>query len=304
MQKRQNEMFGYLLIFVTGVLWGTIGIFVKEMAKCGADALTISFLRVALAFVVMFVVTVARSGLHSFQIDKRSLLFGALLGIVCQGIYNIFYSYAVVLAGVSISAVLLNVAPAFTMAISVILFSEKLTSWKVLALLINIIGCALTVTGGKFSIETISIMGVFCGIGAGICYAMTAIFGKFAMAEADSFVISTYSYLFAALLLFVPAKPWTMQVDLSLLRILAIGLLLAMIPTALAYVLYYIGLSFITETSKVPIVASAEPIVGTVLGVMLYHENIDVISAVGIFLVLTSIVLMNKKTEKKIAYSQ
>ncbi|MDO5784212.1 MAG: DMT family transporter [Eubacteriales bacterium] len=304
MQKRQNEMFGYLLIFITGVLWGTIGIFVKEMAKCGIDALTISFLRVALAFVVMLVVTIARSGLHAFRIDKKSLLFSALLGIVCQGIYNIFYSYAVVLTGVSISAVLLNVAPAFTMIVSVLLFSEKLTSWKVLALLINIIGCTLTVTGGKFSIETMSVMGILCGIGAGICYAMTAIFGKFAMAEADSFVISTYSYFFAALLLFVPARPWTMQVDSKLLHIIVIGLLLAIVPTAFAYVLYYIGLTFITETSKVPIVASAEPIVGTVLGVMLYHEHIDAVSVVGILLVLTSIVLMNKKAEKKVSYSQ
>lgn len=304
MQKRQNELFGYLLIFITGILWGTIGIFVKEMSKCGADALTISFLRVALAFAVMLVVTIARSGLHSFRIDKRSLLFSALLGIVCQGIYNIFYSYAVVLAGVSISAVLLNIAPAFTMVISVLLFSERLTVWKVVALLINMVGCTLTVTGGNFSIQTMSVVGILCGVGAGICYAMTAIFGKFAMAEADPFVTSTYSYFFAALLLFAPAKPWTMQADGSLLRVLIIGLLLAMIPTALAYVLYYIGLTFITETSKVPIVASAEPIVGTILGVMLYHEHMDAVSAMGILLVLASIVLMNRKTEKKISYSQ
>lgn len=304
MQKRQNELFGYVLIFITGVLWGTIGIFVKEMSKCGADALTISFLRVALAFAVMFVVTIARSGLRSFRIDKRSLLFSALLGIVCQGIYNIFYSYAVVLAGVSISAVLLNIAPAFTMVISVLLFSERLTAWKVVALLVNTVGCTLTVTGGNFSIQAMSVMGILCGVGAGICYAMTAIFGKFAMAEADPFVTSTYSYLFAALLLFVPAKPWTLQTGESLLHILLIGLLLAMIPTALAYVLYYMGLTFITETSKVPIVASAEPIVGTILGVMLYQEHMDAVSAAGILLVLASIVLMNRKTEKTISYSQ
>ncbi len=303
MEKKQNEMFGYLLIFVTGVLWGTIGIFLKEMARCGADALTISFLRVALAFAVMFVVTMIRCGLRGFRIDKKSLLFSALLGMICQGIYNIFYSYAVVLAGVSISAVLLNIAPAFTMIVSVMLFSEKLTGSKIFALLINMVGCTLTVTGGTFSVDAISVVGILCGIGAGICYAMTAIFGKFAMAKADPFVISTYSYLFAALLLFVPAKPWVLQVNASLLRIIAIGLLLAIIPTALAYVLYYIGLTFITETSKVPIVASAEPIVGTVLGVMLYHEKMDAVSIGGILLVLISIVVMNRKTKKEVSCS-
>lgn len=303
MEKKQNEMFGYLLIFVTGVLWGTIGIFLKEMARCGADALTISFLRVALAFAVMFVVTMIRCGLRGFRIDKKSLLFSALLGMICQGIYNIFYSYAVVLAGVSISAVLLNIAPAFTMIVSVMLFSEKLTGSKIFALLINMVGCTLTVTGGTFSVDAISVVGILCGIGAGICYAMTAIFGKFAMAKADPFVISTYSYLFAALLLFVPAKPWVLQVNASLLRIIAIGLLLAIIPTALAYVLYYIGLTFITETSKVPIVASAEPIVGTVLGVMLYHEKMDAVSIGGILLVLISIVVMNRKAKKEVSCS-
>ena len=294
-----KERFGYLLVFVTGILWGTIGIFVKEMSKCGADALTISFLRVALAFAVMFVVTGARSGFRAFRVDKKSLLFSALLGVVCHGIYNIFYSYAVVLAGVSVSAVLLNIAPAVTMLLSVWLFCERLTGWKLFALLINIVGCTLTVTGGSFSVQTISIAGILCGVGAGVCYAMTAIFGRFAMAKADSFVISTYSYLFAALLLVAPAKPWTMQADASLLRIIVLGLLLAVIPTALGYVLYYVGLSMITETSKVPVVASAEPIVGTVLGVMLYQEQINAVRMAGILLVLLSIACMNKKEETK-----
>lgn len=295
MKENGHSLQGYVLVFLAGLLWGTIGIFVKEMSLRGADALLISFLRVLFAFMVMLLLTVIRCGIQALKIAKKELFFCALLGIVCQGIYNIFYSYAVTLAGVSISAVLLNIAPVITLMTSALLFSEKINVWKLIAIFLNVMGCVLTVTGGHFSIQSFSVIGIGCGIGAGISYAMTAILGRIATANTNVWVSSTYSYLFAALLLLIPGRAWSMTSNSCFLQIIVIGLFLAIIPTALAYVLYYKGLSQITETSKVPVVASGETIVAALLGVFLYQEELNVISVFGILLVLISIVFMNLK---------
>lgn len=291
------EYIGYVLVFLAGALWGTIGVFVKQMQTSGANAMQISFLRVTFAFALMLVITLAKNGRKSFTVSKKALFYSILLGMVCHGIYNIFYCYAVMLAGVTVSAVLLNVAPAFTFIVSAICFSEKVTSTKIIALIINIAGCILAATGGKIDVKTVALTGLLCGVGAGICYGMTAIFGRYAAENTDPFVMSTYSYFFAALLLLLPSAPWKEIAVLTNSKVLWYGFLLALIPTAIAYVLYYYGLQRITESSKVPVIASIETVVAAILGIMIYHETIGKGNLLGIIAVLFSIYLMNRNQQ-------
>jgi len=292
---KTQEFMGYAFVFMAGALWGTIGLFIKQMQMCGADSMLVSFLRVFFAFGIMLVITLLRCGWKSFLIKRNALISSALLGIVCHGIYNIFYCYAVEHAGVTISAVLLNVAPVFTFVVSAICFSERANTKKAIALILNVIGCILAATGGTIHVETLAVTGLLCGVGAGICYGMTAIFGRFAAESTDPFVMSTYSYLFASLMLVVPARPWENAALMMNHRLLFYGMLLALIPTAIGYVLYYYGLQQITESSKVPVIASVETVVAAVLGIAVYHEMIGCLNIVGMVVVLFSICLMNWK---------
>ena len=74
----------------------------------------------------------------------------------------------------------------------------------------------------------------------------------------------------------------------------------ALIPTSLAYVLYYQGLQLIVESSKVPVIASVETVVATLIGIVIYRERLGIFSIIGVLLVLVSILLMNpsKKATK------
>ena len=242
----------------------------------------------------MAIITAAKSGIRSFIVDGKTLLSCALLGIICHGIYNVFYSIAVIKAGVTISAVLLNIAPVFTALTSLIMFAERLTPTKLFAIAVNVLGCILAVTGGDISLAGLSVTGILFGIGAGFCYSLTAIIGRIAGGKADAFVISTYSYLFAALFLALFLKP--MGTEISVNREMLIwSFLFALIPTSIAYIIYYKGVQKITESSKVPVYASVETIVAAVLGVLILHESIGIINIGGIALVIASIALMNRR---------
>ena len=298
---KSTSVRGCLLVFLSGVLWGTIGLFVKELERAGAAPELTSLLRVLFAFLAMAAACCVKYGTRALIVDKKTLLACALLGLVCHGLYNIFYSLAVTLAGVSISAVLLNIAPVFTLLFSALLFGEKLVWNKFLAIALNIIGCVLTATNGQFDIRLLSLTGILCGVGAGLCYGLTAIFGRLAAGKAEPFIMSMYSYLFAALFLALWFRPWRGMVTLNS-GILLWGFLYALLPTSVAYVLYYQGLQTITESSKVPVIASVEAVVATGIGVSLYQEQLGLCSILGVALVLVSIVVMNagprvKKTE-------
>lgn len=296
-QQKNRNFIGGILIFIGGALWGMIGPCIQIMEQLGSDSILTSFLRVAFAFVIMLVLTIARYGIRSLKIDRNALLACALLGLICHGIYNIFYSLAVNLAGITISAVLLNIAPLFTALFSWMLFHEHITSGKLLALVINIFGCVLAATGGNFSVASFSLIGIVCGIIAGLCYGLTAIFGKIAGEQSNAFVMSTYSYLFAAIFLFFFSKPWQ-SAAITNLPLLGVGFFYALVPTAVAYLLYYQGVQQMQETSRVPVLASIEMVMAGIFGVMLFHEQLHGMNLLGMALVLLSIVLMSGKTKQ------
>ena len=285
-----NNDHGAALIFLTGCLWGSIGLFIRLMSDAGASAAMISFLRVAFAFVILAVITVARSGISVFRVSGRTLLFSAALGLVCQGIHNVVYSWAVNLTGMTVSAVLMNIAPVFTAIISALCFHEKITRRKCLALVANVIGCVLAATGGQLGGALLPLTGILCGVAAGLCYALSAIFGRLAGENSDPFVVSTYSYLFAAVFLGIFLKPWAQPIHITPV-ILGLGFLYALIPTAIAYLLYYRGLQQIRESSRVPVLASMETVVAAVIGVLVLGEELSLVHYLGIAVVMASIVI-------------
>ena len=286
-----SERKGALYVLAGGALWGTIGVFVMIMARMGSSAELTGFLRMLFAFAILFVGTVWQFGWDSFRVDKRTLFACALLGLICQGIYNIFYNKAIVEIGITLSAVLLNLAPLCTMISSRILFGEVIQMRKVMAMALCMAGCALTVTGGELSMEGISLFGLLMAVGSGVTYGMTSVFGGMAGGRANAWVISTYSYLFAAVFLGIFTSPFAD--GLPSLEISVVGFLYALIPTAWAYLLYYQGVQKITENSRVPVIASVETVVAALLGVLLFGETLGPIHVLGIGMVMGSIGLMN-----------
>lgn len=285
---------GELQILSAGIIWGSIGIYVKFMQYAGAGSAWCSFLRVAFAGIIMLVAVLVRRGASAMRISRRELFICALLGLVCHGIYNIFYNISVMQTGVSMSAVLLNVAPVFTAVMSAVMFNERISRRKWLLLVVNIAGCSLAVTGGSADLSGLPVFGLICGICSGICYGMTAVIGRLASGKTDALVVSAYSYIFAALFLLI----WILFTGAECVvnaPVLGWGLLYALIPTAFGYFLYYRGVSAVSEVSRVPVLASVECIAASLIGIALFHEKIGLMNWLGIALVIISIAFMNSK---------
>ena len=289
-----TETLAVLQIFGAGLLWGLVGPLVKLMEYNGSTAASTSFIRMGFALLIMEAFTVAKFGPRSLLVDKKTLAACAALGIVSNGIYNVIYTMAIAKAGMAVSAVLLNTAPIFTTVCSVILFREGVSLLKVVALAINVVGCSLAATGGQFDVATVSLLGIACGIGSGFTYGMAAIITRIAGSSTNTYVMSTYSYLFALITIAVLFQPWSFPDSYNAATI-GYGFLLALVPTSLAYLLYYKGILKMRETSKVPIIASVEMVATAVISVIFFGEHLSLVAIVGIGMVIASIALMNLK---------
>ena len=221
------------------------------------------------------------------------------MALPIQAFYNVCYMNAIEQGGMATAAVFLYTSPIYVALLSRILFHEPLTKNKILAIIINIVGCIITVTGGDFSTMKLSVFGLVMGILAGFTYALLPILSRTGADKEDPFASAFYGQAFGALLLFFLIRPYNgigAEFNLQMLLVL-IGF--GIVPSAMGYIIYYAGISKVTETSRIPVLASVETVVAAVVGLAAFGQGLSLMKVVGIALVLCSIAVMNmvKKTE-------
>ena len=285
---------GYSLIFVAGSLWGLIGLFVTILDGMGIEAFNIAFLRTFFGSIFFVIVVILLNGIKGLIPNKTELVLAVSMGLVCQTLFNISYTVAIKTIGVATGAVLLYTSPMFVAVLSRIIFKEKVTKIKVIALLVNILGCLLTVTNGNFNALEFSIIGIAMGVLAGFLYATLTIFGKIAgNKKCNVATISLYSFVTATIILFFVGNPLGQIELLSKPKVILTAIGYGLIPTAMSYYLYMLGLSKPVEASKVPVIASVETVIAALIGVIVFSELFGIYKFIGIALVMFSVGLIS-----------
>ncbi len=290
------------LILLAGVLWGGMGVFVRKLNALGLESMEIVSLRaiVTCAFMLVFLLFYNRT---LFRIRLKDLWCFLGTGICSIVFFNFCYFKAITLTSLSVAAVLLYTAPAIVMLLSFFLFGEKLTKYKVRAILMTFAGCFL-VTGaagdlGAFLAGTASSRagpaGLLAGIGAGLGYALYSIFGRYALERGyHSLTITFYTFLIASV-----GSVLTCDFERVMQRVAVGGgvmfaLSLGVFCTVVPYLAYTKGLIYI-ENSKASVIASVEPVTATLTGVLMFHEKLTLEGILGILLVLGAIAICGKE---------
>ncbi|NLJ89680.1 MAG: EamA family transporter [Clostridiales bacterium] len=291
--ENRRTLKGYLLIFLSGVFWGLGGYFVTQMSNTGISSLMTAFSGHFLSLLPLLIYLLAKKGINGLKISKKGLFYSFLLGSLTKGIFKLANDTAITLVGVATASILMYLAPLFTALMSMVFFKEKLRKYQHFALVINLLGCILMVTGGNFTALSISGIGLTLGIISGFLYALNTILGKLATSGDDPETMTFYMLLFSATTMALFAKPW-LHLDLFTNKTFIFwGLLNSLSTGLIANLLYLRGLSMNVDASKATIIASGEVIIATLSGVILLSENIGIGGFFGIVIMLISIVLMN-----------
>lgn len=288
-----------LYIIVAGTLWGIISIFVNQLRIIGFNSMQVVSIRVLFsALVLVFYLLLKDRQQLKIKLKDIPLFIGTGVGSII--FFNYCYFEAIdIIGGASIPALLLYTAPIFVMILSVILFKEKITKKKLISLVMTFLGLAL-VTGAFSSSDKISIFALLLGLGSGLGYALYSIFGKFLVDKYSAIIITTYTFVVATIFS-VPFSGIVQNFDLliSLKGILS-ALALAVVSTVLPFLLYTKGL-YGMEAGKASILATVEPFVATIVGVLFFKETMTSFKIIGMLLVLLAIIILNvnkKSTDK------
>lgn len=291
---------GYMLIMLAGCMWGTTGVFSRVMyTYLGGTSSTAAFYRM-LGAVLLMGIYVALRNPKDLRLDKGTVKLAAFQGLTTGCLFSLAYISAIGYLGMSTAAILLYTSPVYVIIISRIMFGEEIGPNKIIAVMINLLGCALTVTGGSFQLKGLSIVGILLGLGAGLCYSMLPICGRLAAGRIKPETITFYSMVFGLIFLLIFAQPWKNQsLHLADWRLILWSLLCGLVTTALPFTLYTYGMSIISEPSKGPVLASLENVSASVLGVILFGEFMNGWKVGGILLVFFSIIVVNRKETGK-----
>ena len=293
----RSESLCALYVAIGATLWGIIGIFTRFLYNSGLSAMQITFTRCLVTLIVMFLVILIIDR-KLFKIDPKDIWMFIGTGLFSIVFFNVMYFTTQQMVSLSTASVLLYTAPCFVMLMSMVLFKEKLTKLKMLALILAFIGCIFT-TGLGFGDMNI---GILYGILAGFGYALYSIFGKYALKKYSLLTILFYTFLIATLCLLpfcdLPYVMDTCSDSGILLNIIGLGI----ISTILPYYFYTQGLKGM-DAGKASIIAFIEPMVATILSLII-GDPFGIMNVIGIALILGSVILLSKGSDNTTASAQ
>ncbi len=287
-------MMGSILIIIAGCFWGSMGIFVRRLGTYGFSSIQIVSIRVTLA-AMLFALVLYIKDRKGFKISFRDIPLFLGLGFGSILFFTICYFTAITMMSLSAAAILLYTSPVWIMLMSILFFHEKLNRMKLLALALAFAGCVL-VSG--ISGEGMTLTGLFVGLGSGIGYGLYSILGKIALRRYSPYTVTAYTFIFAAVGSWFICRPTDMFYKFSNASdpgfLTVFCFLTALITAVIPFLTYTLGLKHV-EASKAGIIATIEPMVATLVGITVFSEPLTIMSASGILLILSAVILLNLK---------
>lgn len=287
--QKANTARAYGSILLAAALWGIIGIWNRTLLAAGLSPTGIVLVRNFGGMVLLALVFAVRDR-SVFRVKRAHLKYFAGTGIVSVVLFTCCYFTCQKLCSLAVASILLYTAPAFVVILSAILWKEPVTKKKLLALLLTLVGCACVC--GVFSGGlTVTAGGILLGLGAGFFYALYSIFGRYALAHYGSMTVTVWTFIFAGPASLVLLRPAELAAVFSQPKMWLVAVGLVVLSTVLPYILYTGGLSKV-EPGKASIMASLEPVVAALAGVLLFSEPMSALTAVGILLVLSGVAIL------------
>lgn len=283
-----------LLPIIAGILWSSAGVFVRKLNAFGMDAYTILSTRMLLAaFLMVIGILMIKPSLLRIKLKDLWVFCGCgILGIL--GL-NFFYNEAVGEVSLSLSAILLSMAPIFVMILSAFIFNEKITPKKICCLVFALVGCAMA--SGIFEVSAgtglkVTVRGICMGLLSGFFCALYGIFSKIAANKGYGIVtILFYSLVLCSVALF-SFTDWNMAVrfiETSPVGNTFFAIFHSLCTSMFPYLFYSLALIYM-ENGKVSILAGGgEPMAAVIFGLLFFMEIPSALNLLGLALVVSAL---------------
>lgn len=288
-----SKLQGIFYAMLASAAFGFMPIFAKTASNNGSNTLTILSLRFSLAFIMLLVYLLFTK--TDFKVTRSQLIILLLiggLGYTSTGL-TLFFSYNYIPVGVATTMHFLY--PAVVMIFNYFLYNEKITGHKFIALFLSLAGVYVLVgsksAGFNLSGSILAILSAFAFTGCVMGMNHPEV-------KKVSNIVSVFYFSLSAGTIFILFTLTTGSFKLPLnLPTVSSVIGISLISTIISIALFMKALKIIGPTST-SILGTFEPIVSIIMGIILFREKLTPIMAVGTTLILLSVVILAKETQK------
>lgn len=289
-------MNGKMRLISTMLIFGSIGVFVKKIELTSSE---IAVLRGVIGSLFLIFASLLLKHKPSYKALKQNAILLLLSGTAI-GLNWIFLFESYRYTTISNATISYYFAPIFVMILAPWVLKEKLTSMKVICIIMAMIGLFLIVNpgSGNSSGSENNIVGILYGLLAAAFYASIILMNKF-IKNLSGFETTLVQLMAGALVLF-PYVLWQSKLDFAAINTTSIIfiLIVGIVHTGLAYFLYFTSLQDL-KGQTIAVLSYIDPISAVLIAAIFLHESMTVIQMLGGILVLGATFLSELKIEKK-----
>jgi len=244
-------------------------------------------LRVGMAAAALALFAVAVGRLPKLRLRWKELL---VLGACNAAIPFSLIAASEINLTASLAAILNATTALFAAVVAAGWMGEALTKGKVVGLILGIVGVAVLVGWTPIALNWIVLVSVGASLLAAFSYALGGVYAKRTFTGTPPLALTIGQQTGAAMLLLplaaasVPAEVPSLPVTLSTLA-------LALLCTAVAYLLYFYLISSVGPT-KTLTVTFLSPVFGVLFGVLFLDEPVGIGTILGLGIILSSVALV------------
>jgi len=281
----------WFILIVLASISGSSFIFTRTLAPVLGPIVTAD-LRVLIAGLALVIYALIIG--YSFEWHKNWKLY-CIIGIINSGIPFLLYSYAALYLPSSYMAIVNSSAPLFGAMFSAIWLFERLSFVKILGLSLGIAGVGMvSYSGSTGAVSDMFGIGIGASIVAAMMYALSGIFIKRYAKDIKPLALAGGSQLAAglAILPFCILDPVTINVNLITPVIVFNMAALALLCSAIAYILYFRLINEVGPT-KTLTVTFLSPFFAMLVGGLFLNEIITPQMLTGCITIIFATVLVN-----------
>jgi len=273
-------------LVLLGMLWGGSFLFIRVAVPVLGPFVLVE-LRVGLAALALVLYAVAVGRVPKLRGRWREFV---LIGALNAALPFSLISAAEIELTASLAAILNSTTVLFTSLVAAAWMGERLTKGRVGGVILGIAGVAVLVGWDPVALNgpvLLSVGAMLCG---SLCYGLGAVYTKRTFAGVPSLALAVGQQAAAATILLPLAAVSPPAEAPSLIVVLSV-LGLALLSTAVAYLLYFYLISSVGPT-KTSTVTFLVPVFGLLLGVLLLNEPVGAGTLAGLGIILLSVALV------------
>lgn len=273
-------------LFLLGALWGGSFLFIRVGAPALGPALLIE-LRVGLAAAALVLCAAAVGKLGGFRSRVGKFL---VLGGVNAALPFTLIAAAEINLTASLAAILNSTTSLFAAVVAAVWIGESLTARRLAGLAVGVLGVAVVVGWNPLEVTGVVLLSVLASLAAAFFLGLGGVYAKRAFSGVPPLTMAIGQQAAAAAIL-LPFAAATLPEEGPSAAVAASVLALALLSTALAFLLYFRLIRSVGPTRTLT-VTFLVPVFGVLFGVLLLDEPFGVGTLAGMGIVLVGVALV------------